>query len=81
MLLLMKVEDNSPVISLLLSQVTLYFQQEVTLYGPCPGLLIDCFKTIEYFRFRFWSQNHCLFFFDSKIYCISDCLRKGRIIM
>ena len=48
------------------------------------GLLIDCFKTIEYFRFRFWSQNHCLFFFrfffskESKIYCISDCLRKGR---
>ena len=27
------------------------------------GLLIDCFKTIEFFRFR--SQNHCLIFFDS----------------
>ena len=24
------------------------------------GLPIDCFKTMEYFRF--WSQNHCLFF-------------------
>ena len=43
------------------------------------GLLIDCFKSsIEYFRFRFWSQNHFLFFFESKIYCISDCLWKGR---
>ena len=47
------------------------------------GLLIDCFKIIEYFRFLFWSQNHCLFFFrfffskESKIYCIFDCLRKG----
>ena len=46
------------------------------------GLLIDCFKTIEYFQFRFCSQNHCLFFIDSffskesKIYCISDCLQK-----
>ena len=28
-------------------------------------LLIDCFKTIEYFRFQFWSQNHCLFLFNS----------------
>ena len=28
------------------------------------GLLIDCFNTIEYFRFQFCSQNHCLFFFD-----------------
>ena len=35
------------------------------LWLPLSGLLIDCFKTIEYFRFRFWSQNHCLFFFDS----------------
>ena len=26
-----------------------------------PGLLIDWFKTIEYFRFWFWSQNHFLF--------------------
>ena len=48
------------------------------------GLLLDCFKTIEYFKFRFWSQNNFLFFFqffiskESKIYCISDCLRKGR---
>mgnify|MGYP001796597148 CR=1 FL=1 len=48
------------------------------------GSLIDCFNTIEYFRFRFWSQKHCLFFLrfffakESKIYCISDCLRKGR---
>ena len=53
----------------------------------CQRLQLDCFKTIEYFRFRFWSQNHCLFFFDSfekknrkriNIYCISGCLRKGR---
>ena len=29
------------------------------------GLLINCFKTIEYFRFRFWSLYYCLFFFDS----------------
>ena len=28
------------------------------------GLLIDCCKTIEYFLFRFWSQNHSLFFFQ-----------------
>ena len=27
------------------------------------GLLIDCFKTIEYFRFRFCFQNHCIFSF------------------
>ena len=28
-------------------------------------MLIDCFKTIEYIRFRFWSEYHtCLFFFD-----------------
>ena len=27
------------------------------------GLLINCFKIIEYFRSRFWSQNHRLFFF------------------
>ena len=43
-----------------------------------------CFKTFEYFWLRFWSQNHCLFFFDSyfqksvKSNCISDCLRKAR---
>ena len=47
----------------------------------CAGLLIDCFKTIEYFRFRFCPLNHCIFTFrlffskESKIACISDCLR------
>ena len=51
------------------------------------GLLIDCFKTHEYFLFRFWSQNHCLlFFFDSffqknlKSIAFSNYLRKGIIL-
>ena len=45
------------------------------------GLLIDCFETIEYFRFRFLVHNRCLFFSrfffskESEINCISDCLQ------
>ena len=34
------------------------------------SLLIDCFKTIEYFRF--WLQNHCLFFFRFFFRCFFD---------
>ena len=43
------------------------------------SLLNDCLKTIEYFRL--WSQNNFLFFSfskESKIYCISESLLKGR---
>ena len=40
------------------------------------GLLIDCFQTIEYFRFWFCSQNHCIFsfrlFFFKTIRLIAD---------
>ena len=38
------------------------------------GLLIDCFKTIEYLDFNFGPKTISK---ESKIYCISDCLRKG----
>ena len=58
---------------------------------PClwflSGLLIDCFKTIKYFRFQICPQNHCIFSFrlffskESKIDCISVCLRRGYWIL
>ena len=67
---------------------TLIIDKNDIIYLLWSGLLIDCFKTIEYFRFRFCSQNHCilsfqLFFFseESKIDCISDCLRRGYWIL
>ena len=47
-----------------------------------PLLLLPASLTSQRY-FRFWSQNHCLFFSilfskESKFYCISESLRKGR---
>ena len=38
-----------------LQQIAIYFKLS---HQVVAGLLIDCFKKGEYFRFRFWSQNH-----------------------
>ena len=58
-----QVTSGQPIIDKNLWKMCLgYLKEENLSLFFWTGLLIDCFKTIECFRFRFWSHNRCLFF-------------------